>query len=147
MAVHRDIRRRNCTFQSITSCGEPRTTTGQFDTGVANLAQDIPEVLYTLIPCNRLSDPLSLVVTFDSVSCPEQLKLVTHTSPPGMSLFLHRRRHSHRVPCFPATQRIIQVPSVPLIMIPSYPAITTSSMISTTRPDAWTFITSTSLGA
>ena len=37
MAVRRDTRRQHCAFQSITSCGEPRTTTGPFDTGVANL--------------------------------------------------------------------------------------------------------------
>ena len=38
IAVHRDIRHQHCSFQSTISCGGPRTTTGPFDTGVANLA-------------------------------------------------------------------------------------------------------------
>ncbi|TDH72030.1 hypothetical protein CCR75_004872 [Bremia lactucae] len=38
------------------------------------------------------------VATFDTVACPEQLKLITHMSTTGMELFLNHYRHFQRVP-------------------------------------------------
>uniref|UniRef100_A0AAV1TRX4 Uncharacterized protein n=1 Tax=Peronospora matthiolae TaxID=2874970 RepID=A0AAV1TRX4_9STRA len=40
------------------------------------------------------------VATFDMVSCPEQLKLVTHIATSETEIFLHHFRHFQRVPCF-----------------------------------------------
>ena len=40
------------------------------------------------------------VATFDTESCPEQLKLVTHIVTSDTDIFLHYFRHLQRVPCF-----------------------------------------------
>ncbi|CAI5717700.1 unnamed protein product [Peronospora effusa] len=40
------------------------------------------------------------VATFNTVSCPEEIKLVTHIKTPNTTLFIHHHRHFQRVPCF-----------------------------------------------
>ena len=40
------------------------------------------------------------VATFDTVSCPEQLKLVKHIATSDTEIFLHHFRQFQRVPCF-----------------------------------------------
>uniref|UniRef100_M4BSP5 Uncharacterized protein n=1 Tax=Hyaloperonospora arabidopsidis (strain Emoy2) TaxID=559515 RepID=M4BSP5_HYAAE len=40
------------------------------------------------------------VVSFDTATCPDQLKLVTHVSAIGASFFIHHHQEFQRVPCF-----------------------------------------------
>ena len=49
---------------------------------------------------SKVYDSNFFVVTLDTVSCPEQLKLVTHIVTSDTDIFLHYFRHLQRVPCF-----------------------------------------------
>ena len=43
---------------------------------------------------------LNFVATFDTTSCPDEIKLVTHITTPDTTLLVHHHRHFQRVPCF-----------------------------------------------
>ena len=55
------------------------------------------------------------VVSFDTATCPDQLKLVTHVSAICASFFVHHHREFQRVPCFtcysPLFKRKVRVSS------------------------------------
>ena len=66
----------------------------------ASVSCSVTSVVRGCLNGSEAYDSNFFVATFDTTSCPEEIKLVTHIATPDTTLFVHHHRYLQWIPCF-----------------------------------------------